>query len=272
MRNPMAAALSLTLAAACAGGPRAPEAESAPGSEAVAAPPAEATAPEEGRAGWEHRRGDGFAFRAVGEEPGWLAEVAPGRTIRVLLDYGEREVEVPATEPVREGNRVVFASRTPEHTLRLVVEESPCSDTMSGEAFSHTVLLVVDGRELTGCGRPLSGAGAGIDGSWRLVELEGTPALRSGEGAPHLSISGGRVAGSGGCNAFGGYFFREDDQVGFVEIEATLRACPDERLTRQEARFLAALGEVDRIDLAGDDLRLHAGNRLLARLERMDPR
>jgi heat shock protein HslJ len=221
---------------------------------------------------WERSTGSDYAFRGIGQEPGWTVEVAPGATIRAVLDYGDSEVVWPAPPPRRDGGRLVYESRTDAHALRLVIEETECSDAMSGEPFSHTVLMVVDGRELRGCGSPLFGPGAGLDGSWTLVELGGAPALGGmGGERPHLRIDGGRVGGDTGCNSFGGSFTREGDRIAFGGIAMTRRACVEQALNDQERRLSEALAAADRATVAADTLDLFRGDARLARFVRRAP-
>jgi uncharacterized membrane protein len=39
--------------------------------------------------------------------------------------------------------------------LNLILRSHGCRDSMSGEEFETTVVLLLDGRPLRGCGRPL---------------------------------------------------------------------------------------------------------------------
>ena len=257
-RMPIALAAML-LAAACA---------------PAAAPPADGGTPPAGDAGaaaaptpWERSRAEGYAFRGVGQEPGWTVEIAPGREIRAVLDYGERTVTVPAPEPLRQGLRTTYEA--PAERLRLVIVEMHCADAMSGEPMTHRVSLTVGERELQGCGRSLE-AGApiiGADVEWRLEELEGRPALRDAGGeAPTLRLgSDGRAGGSTGCNTYGGGYTVEGAAIRFGTLVMTRRACVDPALNEQERRFAEALAAADRMQVAGDTLTLYAGTREVAR-------
>lgn len=106
---------------------------------------------------WEEARLRGIEFRAVGQEPGWVLEVDRGRSLYYLGDYGTSHVATPYPEPEGDtaGGTLAFEARTEAHDLAATIEAVPCRDTMSGERFSHTVTVRVDGRELRGCGRRL---------------------------------------------------------------------------------------------------------------------
>ncbi|MHB1169991.1 MAG: COG3650 family protein, partial [Longimicrobiales bacterium] len=105
---------------------------------------------------WEGARERGVRFRAVGQEPGWLIEVTPQQQIHVLADYGEITFDAPWSEPVRDDDgTLTYLTSTAAHTVRIVVREIPCSDTMSGEEFPLAVVLELDERALYGCGRML---------------------------------------------------------------------------------------------------------------------
>src|SRR5690606_25787470 len=106
---------------------------------------------------WEVARLLGLDFHGVGQEPGWIVEIDAGRMIRLLLDYGERRVQLPAPEPIRQPDGgLVYEIRAPEHSVRVVIEDRACQDVMSGEEFSQTVVVTIDGHEYRGCGRFLS--------------------------------------------------------------------------------------------------------------------
>src|SRR5688500_19395613 len=45
---------------------------------------------------WREAAERGIDFRAIGQEPGWYLEVDDGRSMRLVYDYGERNVITPA--------------------------------------------------------------------------------------------------------------------------------------------------------------------------------
>jgi putative lipoprotein len=100
---------------------------------------------------WQEARDRGIEFRAVGQEPGWFLEIDQEREMRLLYDYAEREARAPAPAPVTTGGTTSYEAGR----LRVVSEERPCSDAMSGESFPRRVIVTIDGRELRGCGRSL---------------------------------------------------------------------------------------------------------------------
>ena len=91
-------------------------------------------------------------FRGVGQEPGWTVEVRAD-SLHFSGDYGQRTRRVPRS--------AVAVDSTAERTvyradrLEVVVEPDACTDVMSGEPFSHTVTVTVDGDTYRGCGRSL---------------------------------------------------------------------------------------------------------------------
>jgi uncharacterized lipoprotein YbaY len=58
----------------------------------------------------------------------------------------------------------------------------------------------------------------------------------------------GRVAGNAGCNRYHGTYAVDGEKLGVGHLGATQMACPPEQM-EQEARFLDALGRVDRASL-----------------------
>jgi uncharacterized membrane protein len=91
-------------------------------------------------------------FRGVGQEPGWTVEVRAD-SLRFVGDYGQWTLSVPRSAVAVDS----AAERTVYRTDRLevVVVPDACRDVMSGEPFSHTVTVTVDGDTYRGCGRVL---------------------------------------------------------------------------------------------------------------------
>jgi putative lipoprotein len=110
-----------------------------------------------GRAVWENAKLRGVDFRALGNEPGWYAEIDDGERITIVTGYGQTRVRTPAPAPEidPQAARTTYRVRTEAHDLTITIEGKACRDTMSGEAFSSTVAVVLDGRQYRGCGRAL---------------------------------------------------------------------------------------------------------------------
>ena len=86
---------------------------------------------------------------------------------------------------------------------------------------------------------------------WRAVEIGGSPVV--GPAAVTLRLDGGRAAGSGGCNGYGGpYRFEEGGRLSFGPLVSTRRACADEAGNRQESAFHRILAAVSRYRIDRD--------------------
>lgn len=95
----------------------------------------------------------GVVFRAVGQEPGWYLEIEPAGMIVFVGDYGERREETLVPIPVRTGSRTEYHAVTGTLELRVLIDDEPCVDVMSGEPFAATAVVIVNGDEYRGCGR-----------------------------------------------------------------------------------------------------------------------
>lgn len=210
----------------------------------------------------------GVEFRGVGQEPGWTLELDQGRSLRFIGDYGSTRIVAPAPEPVRDTalGTVTYAAKADGHDLATVIREAPCRDVMSGAEFSHTVTVTLDGRDLPGCGRILTTADM-TNMYWKLVELDGQPAIAGAQPEPHLrvAVDGSSVLGSTGCNSFRGRLELARERVKFGPLATTLMACLDPQLGSQEQRLLRALEAANRAAVSGDSLTLYAKDRPVAR-------
>lgn len=105
---------------------------------------------------WADARVRGAVFRGVGQEPGWQIEIHPERIV-LIYQYGERRAVVPnpgaqldPEQPIRRWQAVTEA-----HELSVSVENRACTDVMSGDISPATVLVKLDERTYSGCGRDL---------------------------------------------------------------------------------------------------------------------
>ncbi len=103
---------------------------------------------------WHAAKLRGVAFRAVGQEPGWLLEITNGEEILLVTDYGQERMSFAYVQPLedKKARKTVFQI---DATTSLLIEGKPCIDTMSGESFQVTVTVALGGRVLKGCGRAL---------------------------------------------------------------------------------------------------------------------
>ena len=103
---------------------------------------------------WDAAKARGVGFRAVGNEPGWFAEVGMGEapTLHAELDYGERMVDVGSLQSL--SGVLGYAGVAHDGaSVRLVIERKPCSDGMSDETYPASAELTVGDRTYQGCGR-----------------------------------------------------------------------------------------------------------------------
>jgi len=109
------------------------------------------------RAIWEHAKLNGVDFRATGNEPGWYLEISNRRDILLVTDYGQTTYQFKSailkSEP--HAQSAVYNASNQQANVEIVITAAPCRDSMSGEAFSSTVSIMVNGERLAGCGRPL---------------------------------------------------------------------------------------------------------------------
>lgn len=93
------------------------------------------------------------AFRAHGQEPGWLVAVFGEDSISFVLDYGDLRFTTPAAAPVSLGDTVVWHAVHDTLQIELRALRTLCTDAMRGDSFPAHVTLTVGTRTLDGCGR-----------------------------------------------------------------------------------------------------------------------
>jgi putative lipoprotein len=101
---------------------------------------------------WKDAANRGVSFRAVGNEPFWSLEIAPGR-LAMMTDFGERRTERAYDDPVDEGSATTYRASGDDGDIVAVIERAPCTDSMSGEAFEATATVTFEGTTYQGCGR-----------------------------------------------------------------------------------------------------------------------
>lgn len=104
---------------------------------------------------WHQAKLRGVAFRAIGQEPGWLLEITNGEKILLVTDYGQNRQSLPYVEPVvyQEERRTQYVLES--YGITVEIRGERCTDIMSGEEFEVSVSIIMTDRRLEGCGRAL---------------------------------------------------------------------------------------------------------------------
>lgn len=175
------------------------------------------------------------AFRAVGQEPGWLLSI--GDSLALRWDYDERRITVPAPSVESSGGERRYRFTSGDTSFVIVVRDSLCSDVMSGHRYPSHVDVTIGSRTLRGCG----GEPAQLlrDGTWSVVSLDGQPLVAGSTVTMEFGVDG-RVSGSAGCNRFSGPFDASWNSLTIRETVSTRMACTPE-IDRQETQFLSRI-------------------------------
>jgi heat shock protein HslJ len=92
---------------------------------------------------------------------------------------------------------------------------------------------------------------------WRFVSFGKAGAESAAAEDVNVTIkfgADGKVAGSGGCNSYGGQYSVRGDGLSLGRIISTRRACAARAAMEQEQRYFEALGSVKKFRLAGNQL------------------
>jgi uncharacterized membrane protein len=103
---------------------------------------------------WHKAKLRGVAFRAIGQEPGWLLEIKNSEEILIVTNYGQDRKVLPYVDPREDkaARKTVFEV---DANASVLIEGKPCSDSMSGEHFDTTVTVILGKQVFKGCGRAL---------------------------------------------------------------------------------------------------------------------
>ena len=217
-----------------------------------------------------NKEDEGFVGR--GNEPFWRLSIVPGENISIRVLDGD-SATTPVPEPIsnENGKELIYETETGSTSLRIAISEEECFDSMSGERFTHSVNVELNGRELKGCGRFTPGRPP--YGSYKLIELEGKQVpddLRKGTPEMRIEPGGNRASGHTGCNQFNTTV--RTDAYGSLEFNTpmamTKMMCPGDF----ESRFTGAMKRVNGFALSSDTLDLLTGGRVIMRWETVSNR
>lgn len=203
------------------------------------------------------------SFRASGNEPFWSLEISDAE-LTLVTHLGERRLTAPVAAPETAEGLTRYRVDAEGRALEVRIADRICADTMTGMPRPHTVVVVLDGEELAGCGGDPAKLLQGDE--WSVYEIGGQPVIEGSKATLAFSADG-RVSGAGSCNRFMGSYTLTGEGLTLSQMASTMMAC-EEGLMDQEGRYLRLLGDVSRFDLDADGaLVLHtaAGETVRAR-------
>ncbi|MGB6018081.1 MAG: MliC family protein [Sulfurimonadaceae bacterium] len=104
---------------------------------------------------WERAKLSGVAFRAIGNEPGWILEITSDKKVMFLTNLGQDKTYFEIIEKFSDHNSTEYEMRSQNNVLHVRIENRPCQDTMVDRVYESTVYIAFDGVNLRGCGRAL---------------------------------------------------------------------------------------------------------------------
>lgn len=106
---------------------------------------------------WEAAKLRGVAVRAIGNEPGWLLEIAPNRQLVFAWDYGNHRAAAatPAPQVDAASHTTVYTAKTGAGDLRVELQDGQCSDGMSDLRYPTSAKVTLAGKSYAGCARTL---------------------------------------------------------------------------------------------------------------------
>lgn len=94
-------------------------------------------------------------FHAVGQEPGWTMDIATGRDVEVIADYGSKTATFKAPARLALEGTSSFSAAQGKSSLAVSIVKTRCEDAMSGKPYAYAVTMTLDGKRYEGCGETL---------------------------------------------------------------------------------------------------------------------
>lgn len=172
---------------------------------------------------------------AIVHEPSFRLAIA-GEAMTVVRP-GREPTEIRVAGPTAEAGGEVYRATLDGAELALRIERSPCRDSMTGMPHPATARLTIGRETHRGC------AGDPVDllagGEWLIESIGGEPVPEEPPATIEF-LPEGRIAGSGGCNRYGGSFALGEGLTIGPNLFSTMKACNDPVMA-SERRVLDAL-------------------------------
>lgn len=193
-------------------------------------------------------------FKATGTEPFWSLEITPDEQMIFKPMDGQQIVfSTPQSKTIKNGKS--FSTSGEGVMLSVEIMDEICQNAMSGEFFSHSVLVTFKTSEMenpqtwSGCGEYINSGNTAeiareIDGKWILKQIDRENlAGNKGYKIPNMLINmeENEVSGHAGCNGYRGKIkYLGGNVLGVSQVISTKMACPGLEV---ESKFLGVFSE-----------------------------
>ena len=188
----------------------------------------------------ENLRREGVVFQSIGNEPFWNVRLYEDETFHFIRLGADtiRGLFSPGIKPA-DLNSLTFPLAFEEGNMTLVAHNDSCTDTMSGEKFSHKVSLTYRDSEgavnqYEGCGLFLNDPA--LNDIYVLQSWEGSenPDTNFPKGKPRLAfnLATNTLVGFDGDCEITGKFEPMGDRIFFKEFDYVDAACRPETRSR----------------------------------------
>lgn len=193
---------------------------------------------------------EGIDFTARGNEPFWSLDIDFDNQIKLTSLTDIAELSTPIVSGIKSDDEktTVYHSTTEAGELKITIIESPCSDNMSGEKFTHKVKIQakrsVDNqfKEFSGCGKYLMDMR--LNDIWVMQEMTGVVLKKEelNKGLPifEFHLKDNRFSGHAGCNQMNGSIKVEGNKIKFGPIASTKMACPNMKVEQAVGNALSS--------------------------------
>lgn len=205
---------------------------------------------------WEDLREQGVDFRAAGNEPFWSLQIDFDEQLSFsVLDGDSIRRPVPEMRQDTASSARLFQGEGKAGAVSIALYPTGCLDSMSGELFTHRVVVETRADTFQGCGNYINEQYQ-LHDFWMVHSLNGTAinqqdTLRQ-QPALQFDLADNRVSGNTGCNQLGGSMRIKSDSLFFSQLITTKMACAG--VMELESQFLEALREVNSFDFHDEEL------------------
>lgn len=178
---------------------------------------------------------NGKAYMALGTEPGWTAEITPGR-INYNGNYGDTQLRLPVTAITPGKDGVSYQANGNGNSLTMTIRyHANCSDGMSDRLYADEVNIIANGQSYRGCGGAILPPMALEDTSWRIKAINGAALAADQSRQAYFRFADGRVDISVGCNRMSGAYQAASHGMSVGPIMSTRMACQEPLSTWESA-------------------------------------